>query len=414
MKVAVIGGGTSGIVTAFLLDGCHAVTVFERDNVLGGNVRTLGGNVECPSLPSGVKLEAGVVEFDRIHFTKFHGLMKALDVEMADVPITTGLFLADGSSWHAPDRLFREYPSKVDQVFQELRHAPLMLSRHHFLARTEDVSVDQMRETRIDGYLDDDVFGTWIKMLLMYAYSIPYEQTGEIGAALAIPMLRRFVISSDWSCVVGGVWTYIERILDRLRARVVTGALVREVSRTEDAVTVVDGDHGTFHFDAVVFAVTPDQVLPLLADASDAERRRFGAWRANRARTMVHSDVGLYLRREIRYRSEFDLFETATGAHGYNAYLNRLCGVGPDVGAHYNLALGLEEEIDPDRVLHVQEHVTPLYDVAALRWRDEVMATNGENRTWYAGAWLGDGLQEGAVASAERVSIGLGGRSIDV
>ncbi len=414
MKVAVIGGGTSGIVTAFLLDGCHEVTVFEKDTVLGGNVRTLGGNVECPSLPSGVKLEAGVVEFDRIHFAKFHGLMKLLDVEMADVPITTGLFLADGSSWHAPDRLVREYPNTGEQLFQELRHAPLILSQRHFLARTEELSADRMRETCIDDYLDDDVFGTWIKMLLMYAYSIPYERTGDIGAALAIPMLRRFVISSDWSSVVGGVWTYFERILDRLRARVVTGASVREVMRGEDGVSVADGDQGSVVFDAVVFAVPPDQVLSLLADATDAEHRRFGAWRANHARTMVHCDVGLYLRREIRYRSEFDLFETSTGAHGYNAYLNRLCGVDAEVGAHYNLALGLEDEIDPDRVLHVQEHVTPLYDVESLRWRDEILATNGENRTWYAGAWLGDGLQEGAVASAERVSIGLGGRSIDV
>ena len=414
MKIAVIGGGTSGIVTAWLLDDRHQVTLFERDDLLGGNIRTLGGNVPCSSLPDGVKLEAGVVEFDRLHFKKFHVLMKRLAVDMVDVPITTGLFLADGSHWHAPDRLSREFPGTVQRFFQELRHVPVALSRNRFLARIAAVSPERMRESCIADFLDDDIFGTWIQMLLMYAYSIPFERAARIGAALAIPMLANFVSASDWTRVVGGVWTYVERILTRLRARIVTGAHVRAVTRREDAVTVAVAGQGAMRFDHVVFAVTPEQILPLLIDAAAAERRRFGSWRANRVRTVVHSDTGIYARRGIRYRSEFDLFETPSGAHGYNAYLNRLCGISSDSTPHYGLAFGLEEEIDPNCVIHAQNHVTPLYEVEALRWRDEIVATNGENRVWFAGAWLGDGLQEGAVVSAERVSIGLGGRTLDL
>jgi predicted NAD/FAD-binding protein len=33
-----------------------------------------------------------------------------------------------------------------------------------------------------------------------------------------------------------------------------------------------------------------------------------------------------------------------------------------------------------------------------------VVATNGENHTYYAGAYLGDGLHEGAITSAFRVA----------
>ena len=39
-----------------------------------------------------------------------------------------------------------------------------------------------------------------------------------------------------------------------------------------------------------------------------------------------------------------------------------------------------------------------------VRYRDEVVATNGENNTYHAGAYLGDGLHEGAIASAFRVA----------
>jgi len=162
----------------------------------------------------------------------------------------------------------------------------------------------------------------------------------------------------------------------------------------------------------VIFATTPEQVLALLGDATDDERRRFSAWRPNRAHTLTHTDTGIYTRRQIAYRSEFDLFETTSGAHGYNAYLNRLCGLDEDAPPHYSLAFGIDDEIDPRQVVHEQAYSTPGYSREALSPRAEVIAANGEWGTWFAGAWLDDGLHEGAVVSAERVALGLGGRAI--
>jgi uncharacterized protein len=47
MKIAVIGGGASGMVSAYLLDKQgHHVTVFERQPMLGGHIRTLNKNVQ--------------------------------------------------------------------------------------------------------------------------------------------------------------------------------------------------------------------------------------------------------------------------------------------------------------------------------------------------------------------------------
>ncbi len=51
MEVAIIGGGAAGMVTARLLDDAHEVTVLEREAVLGGHVRTLGGNLRCSRFP---------------------------------------------------------------------------------------------------------------------------------------------------------------------------------------------------------------------------------------------------------------------------------------------------------------------------------------------------------------------------
>jgi uncharacterized protein len=57
-----------------------------------------------------------------------------------------------------------------------------------------------------------------------------------------------------------------------------------------------------------------------------------------------------------------------------------------------------------DRILHIQQHHTPLYNVTAFRDRPEIIAKNEEFNTYYAGAYLGDGLHEGAITSAIRVA----------
>lgn len=112
----------------------------------------------------------------------------------------------------------------------------------------------------------------------------------------------------------------------------------------------------------------------------------------------------------IAIRTEFDLFELPASGGGYNAWLNALAGLPPGHAMNYGLALGLEAEIDPARVLLRQTHHSAAFTVAALAHRDEVRAGNGQRNTWHVGAWLGDGLHEGAARSALAISRALGGR----
>ena len=80
MKIAIIGGGASGIVASYLLAGRHDIHLFERASYLGGNVRTLGGNVPCDALPPGTRLETGVLAFSIGMYPKFYQLLRQLQI----------------------------------------------------------------------------------------------------------------------------------------------------------------------------------------------------------------------------------------------------------------------------------------------------------------------------------------------
>jgi uncharacterized protein len=138
-----------------------------------------------------------------------------------------------------------------------------------------------------------------------------------------------------------------------------------------------------------------------LSDPTPEEIKRFSDWKANQAKTVIHTDTSMYSQHGIKHISEFDFFQTDKG-WGYNAYLNQLCGISSPVA--YNLAFNLDDLIAKDKILHTQEHHTPLYTVEAFKHRDEIVQTNGQHNTYHAGAYLGDGLHEGAVTSAIRVA----------
>ncbi len=411
MKIAIIGGGAAGMAAAWYLGEHHQVTVFERQAVLGGNIRTLGRNVSGSGLPAGLTLDAGVIEFSRDNFPQFHALMAETGVGLHDVFGTTALYVDGRPPLVSPGNMAAAGLGWGARLAAWWRLRAVAPAYHRFLARTRDVPLDELYDRPLDAYLDDSPLAEWLRLLMLYAYSIPQQHLARLPAALAVPALRTFLKPHQWTAISDGAYTWIEHVLERRPSlEVRTSVRIDAVRRSSSGVDVALESGESLHFDKVVIATTPDQVLRLLADASDDERRRFGAWEGSEACTVVHTDTGLYQRRGIRYFSEFDLFHTAAGRRGYNAYLNRLCAVPESAGTHYSLSYGIDEEIDAAKVIHRQPHRTPLYTVEALRSREEIKATNGERHTVFAGAWTGDGLHEGAVRSAQEAARLLGSR----
>ena len=400
MRIAVIGGGGSGMATAYLLDKQkHHVTVFEQQPMLGGHIRTLNKNVQpnqsdCPKM-----LECGVLEFPTV-FHNFIALMQELEVELKPIIIGSSFFPKEGDRILSGTTIDRNYRG-LQRLIEYLRFDAIHISSVGLWLEAKFAEMEYFYDLPLSKYLTDkSVSHIWLKLLTMYSYSIPFEQIDNFPAELAIPMLRDY-ISVNWLRIEGGVYSYIEKILERFKGEVVLNAEVSSISRSSDIVKIKRLNGEIQEFDKVVFATPPDQVMPLLEDPTDNEIKRFSEWKANCVNTIVHQDITMYERHHIQNQSEFDFFQTDT-QWGYNSYLNQLCGISSPT--HYFLSFELEELIAKDQIIHVQKHHTPLYTTEAFRYRDEVVAINGENHTYYAGAYLGDGLHEGAIASAYRVA----------
>ena len=71
-------------------------------------------------------------------------------------------------------------------------------------------------------------------------------------------------------------------------------------------------------------------------------------------------------------------------------------------------------EMEGGRGLHGEGEGGGRYTGGGLWRRARLIAGNGRRQTYFAGAFLGDGLHEGAVRSAVAVSERLGGRHAEI
>jgi predicted NAD/FAD-binding protein len=57
----------------------------------------------------------------------------------------------------------------------------------------------------------------------------------------------------------------------------------------------------------------------------------------------------------------------------------------------------------PDSVLASFEYQHPIFDAPAIAAQAQLPSIQGQNRTWFAGAWTGYGFHEDGLKSALRV-----------
>ena len=95
-KIAVIGGGVSGLGAAYEISNTYQVTLFEAENRLGGHARTVfaGKNGQQP-------VDTGFIVFNYPNYPELSQLFSELNVPIAKSDMSFGASLKDGSIEYA-------------------------------------------------------------------------------------------------------------------------------------------------------------------------------------------------------------------------------------------------------------------------------------------------------------------------
>lgn len=406
-RIAVIGGGISGMGAAHYLSKSHHVVLFEAENRLGGHARTIvaGKNGDQP-------VDTGFIVFNKVNYPHLVDLFDELEAPITESAMSFGVSARGG-------RL--EYGlASMDAVFAQRRN----LMHPSFLRMIRDIVTFNKRAERavrpqmtIGDLVADLQLGPWFARYYLTPFSGAIWSTPKLGildfpAAAMVRFFRNHGIldwneNHQWYTVKGGSIQYVSRLRTSLERRGVDirlGAATRAVRRTAFGVEVrVAGDQWE-PFDDVVFATHADQSLALLSDASGVERTALSAIRYQPNRAILHSDVSAMPKRR-KVWSSWSHVENGAGEDAPIAltyWMNSLQPI-PDDDPMF-VTLNDTGRIRDETIYDETTFHHPVFDLAAVAAQDTVRAINGQNRTWFCGAWMRNGFHEDGLASAFEVA----------
>lgn len=405
-KIAIIGGGASGIITAYLLHQTHHITLYEKKAVLGGNVQTLNKNVTNTPLSKNVHIENGVLGFSQRYYPNFHKLLDHLKVPYRSYKPSISLFA---------DQLY--YPARATSYFNGSSLKDLLTKKTYRsslkqLIKSQKNFIDQIEQSTKNGQTFDaftfpqELYKNYMKSLFMLSFSTPFELVSNLPQTI----LNDYFLSlpnSTWSFIEGGVYSYMDTILRTTKMNVVCGVPSIKVIRQEDGVMLeIDGVQQAY--DAVIIATTPGSVKDILLDMDTSEKAIFQDWDDQTFTTIAHKDIDFYSRFKKVRKTPMDLFYGfENDTIGYNTYQNTVYNL--KTKEPLSFAYNLESIIAKESILHKADHTVPKYLTSHDAKINQINAINGKNNTYFAGAYLDNGLHEGAVVSAMNLSNKLQG-----
>jgi predicted NAD/FAD-binding protein len=411
MRIAVIGTGISGMVSGWLLTrGGHEVTAFEAGSHIGGHTNTVPIEVDGEAYP----VDTGFIVYNDRTYPNFIRLLAHLGV--AARPTTMSFSVRDdatGLEWNGTnlDTLFAQRRNLLRPAFWRMvrdvlrfgREAPKLLER-------DDDGATLGEYLDANGYSRE--FAEWYLLPMGGAiWSAP------VGAMRAFP--ARFFVRffhhhgmltvndrPQWRTVVGGSWSYVAPLVASFRQRIRLDSPVERIARDPAGVTI-RSRHGEERFDAVVIAVHADQALRLLADPTPAEREVIGAFRYQPNLAILHTDASIMPRRRKAWAAwNYHRCADPTAPVPVTYDMNILQGL--DAPCEFLVTLNRETGIDPAKVLRRIQYHHPEYTVAAVAAQKRLAEVSGVGRTWYCGAYWGNGFHEDGVVSALAVARGFG------
>jgi predicted NAD/FAD-binding protein len=412
-KIAVIGGGIAGLTAGYLLSGLHDVTLFEKDNRLGGNVYTL-------NTKNSEEIDITVFFWSPLLYPNFARLLKMLGIRLTTKPM-------EGLSQSFRNMITRrDYYLSCDLTkpratfsvknFKSAVYQAMVLWNYIRLVR-------MFRKGQLNGMTLRQALafcpalkGDLLKLAIFpvcIMTSMLWEELMDAPSEFVVAKIEKQMGTplkfASWRLYPCKTKVYVDRLAAGLAGRIRLNAGIKTVNRTEKSVVLTMDDGREETFDKVIFACPADTALGLLAEPTPDETRLLSPWRYNNGLVIIHTD-----------RSNYPP-ENLWGMYSY-LYTDVDGKINTSINAHYRFQNGVPDDspyigcqhpnipIDPDKIEFSKVFRTPVYDHRSSATIRKLPSLNGQNNTYFCGSHFGYGLHEDAVTSAVNVSRMLGAK----
>jgi predicted NAD/FAD-binding protein len=402
-RIAVIGGGISGMGAAYQLREQHQAVLFEAAPRLGGHARTVmaGKNADLP-------VDTGFLVFNDVNYPHLVRLFAELDVPVMDSDMSFGASINGGWLEYgllAPKAVFAQPRNIIRPKFYGMIRDILKFNKR---ANSELIdSTITIGELVNEWQLGDWFCDYYLTPFTGAIWSTPITQILDFPAQAMISFMKNHALlgaggQHQWRTVRGGSHEYVSRLqsaLTRANVEIRLSSPVAQVRRNPLGVELQMTDGSVEAFDEVIFATHSDITLGMLSDANNLEHQALAAVKYQPNEMVLHGDSSIMPKRQAAWASWVytEDKDRQSDRIDLTYWINRLQSLPKDDPCF--VTLNTQRDIDPALIYDQYTFHHPVFNTAALKAQQLISDINGANHTWFCGAWMRNGFHEDGLAT---------------
>ncbi|PWA40403.1 Mycolic acid cyclopropane synthase [Artemisia annua] len=413
MRVAVVGAGISGLVSAYVLAKAGVdVVLYEKEDYLGGHAKTV-------TMDDGVDLDLGFMVFNRVTYPNMMELFETLgvDIEHSDMSFSVSLDEGNGCEWGGRNGLSSLFAQKSNalnpkfwQMIREITKFKHDVLRYlEEVEHKQDITHDQTLGDFIKSHGYSELFQkAYIVPICSSVWSCPADEVMSFSAFSILSFCRNHHVLQlfgrpQWFTVRSRSRTYVKKVKEELENRgcqIRTGCAVRSVSKRDGCLVMCEDGYEERYSGCIIATHAPDTLKMLGEQATYDERRILGSFSYVYSDIFLHRDKSLMPKNSSAW-SAWNFLGTADNRACLTYWLNVLQNI-DDKGLPYLVTLNPPRT--PEKMLLKWTTGHPIPSVAATKASLELHRIQGKRGIWFCGAYQGygfheDGLKAGIVAA---------------
>lgn len=408
MRVAIIGGGVSGLVTGYRLHKQHDVTLFEANDYVGGHTNT----IDVVNDEGQFAIDTGFIVFNDRTYPNFIALMDELKVASQPTRMSFSVSCEKtGLEYRGAD--FNGLFAQRRNLFNP-RFLKLLWDLLRFNKAGEKLLEDKQENETVGEFFERNNFSPqFIEQYFMPMGAAIWSASFETFRQFPIRFIAEFYHNHgllgvtnrpQWRVITGGSRQYIAPLTQDWSDRIHTKEPVRDICRTEDDVVVMTQDGQSHLFDHIVFACHSDQALRILGNkATAAESEILSSFPYHPNTALLHTQESV-LPKNRRAWACWNYFKPERASSLANVTYNMNILQSLNSKQTFCVTLNDDGRIRDENILGSYTYMHPTFEIRRKQMQARHHELINRNSTSFCGAYWGNGFHEDGVKSAIAVA----------
>ncbi len=410
MKIAVIGGGISGLAAALILNQEHEVHLFESDSRLGGHAHTVSVNEKSKEE---VAIDTGFLVYNTLTYPHFTQFLKYLEVATTESNMSLSIQAIKGLEW-AGENLSTVFAQPKNIL--NLDFLKMLIDIWNFnksakenleLSREKNFSLEELADFR--GYSHS--FKTLYLLPMTGAiWSMSYANALKFPAEtfLTFCINHHLLQINDrpvWRTITGGSINYVDRVRERLQ-HIHASTKVKNIARNQDKLTVIT-ENSKIDFDKVILATHAPTSASLISSDFPDMAAELSCFKVTPNKVELHEDESLMPKNKSCWsawnvKAQDQVHDKSDICLTY--FINKLQPL--PVKKNYFVTLNYGKTLQQKHREFNYDH--PQFDFSTIETQKKIPQIQGRHGIYFAGAWTRYGFHEDGILSAVNVAKLLG------